>query len=231
MVCLSLLLIFDLVPLGQARTYSYYPWPEQLGKADVVVVCLGTVTSTEISKWRGGQAEATVQVNVLRVLKGPALLKQLTFTEVLEQDEPNPEVPAAKYAIFFFRGQADEERTDENWFQLFMPHQSIITIGNTLPKLPSSKLPPFRTVGLLMAGALANADEERRGDLLDSLQEAIILEITTNPELSKLKHRLGEPNEVHQFYDEQIIPLVEPYLKDPNAEVRRVAGNIVSHRR
>ena len=224
-VCFSFLLIFGLMPLGQAQTSGVFPWPEQLESAEVSVVCLGTVTSTEVSARRHGLAEATVHVSVLRVFKGPVTLKQLTFTEVLEQDEPKQDVPADKYAIFFLSGQADK-----NWFQLFMPYQSIIALGNGVPKFLSLHLSPFRAISLLMADALADAGEERRFELLAALDEAVMLEITANPGLAKLEQIIGEPHGVKLFYDEQITPLVKPYLRDQNSEVRRVAANIVAHR-
>ena len=224
-VCLSLPLIFGIAPLGQAQISAVYPWPEQLGKADVSVVCLGTVTSTEVSARRHGLAEAAVHVSVLRVLKGPAALKQLTFTQVLEQDEPQPDVPADKYAIFFLRGQADR-----NWFQLFMPYQSILALGNGVPKFLSPKLSPFRTISLLMADALAGADEERRYELLAALHDTLPLYLPRNPESAKLEQAVGEPNGIKPFYDRQIVPQIKPYLNDQNSEVQRIAANIVAHR-
>ena len=147
------------------------------------------------------------------------------FTQVLEQDEPGPSVPADKYLIFFLGG-----RTDGNWFQLFMAHQSILALGSGASKTLSPKLSPFRTISLLMADALAGADEERRYQLLYVLQDTLFLNHPKYPPTVHLARQMGEPNGVKQFYDEQIIPLVKPYLRDQSSEVRRVAANIVAHR-
>ena len=224
-MCLWFLLVLGIAPFGHAQVSAVYPWPEQLESAEVSVVCLGTVAGTEISARRGGLAEATVHVSVLRIIKGPATLKQLTFTQVLEQDEPRSSVPADRYSIFFFRG-----RTDENRFQLFMLHQSIIALGNGVPKPLSAELSPFRTIELLMAHALADADGERRIQLLLVLQDTLFLDHSKYPPTVHLAQKIGEPNGVKQFYDEQIIPLVEPYLHDQSPEVRRIASNIAAHR-
>ena len=105
----------------------------------------------------------------------------------------------------------------------------MVRIGSDLPRLPSG-LTSFRATGLFMADSLAHADHERRGELLNRLNDAAFLYRPAAPYWVGLARGVGEPNGISQFWEQQIVPLVKPYVHDSDKDMAHVARNIVEHR-
>lgn len=199
-------------------------WPEAVSQADMV--CLGTVASSEVSKPNTLYASATVHVNVVKIIKGTTAQKQIT---IYYWNLSRADIPTDKYVIFFLRDGGSEDGPNKNWGLLDTWDQSMIKLGNDFPLLPPG-LTPFRATGLLMANALAHADHERRGELLDRLDDAAFLYRPIAPHWVDLARQVGEPKGIFRFWEEQIVPQVKPYVHDPDKEIARVAQLVVNHR-